>query len=160
VGPPQARRGLLSAAARRTAGARAGAALALLLLGCAHDPARDADRAFTAGLARVDEVQLWVVSERPPRVRVDVRGTLHDPCTEIDRLETQRLGPQVEITITTRRAFGADCAPAETAFTRSIPLMLGTSFRLWIVEVNGTRASVSLPLDPGAGGGPQLPYEN
>ena len=132
-----------------------------MLLGCAHDPAREADRAFSAGLARIDEVQLWVVSTRPPRVRVDVRGTLPDPCTEIDQVHTQRLGPQrVEITITTRRPFGADCAPGETPFTRSIPLMLGGGFRLWIVEVNGTRASVSLPLDHGPGEGPQLPYEN
>lgn len=86
-----------------------------------------------------------MVSTRPPRVRVEVRGTLPDPCTEIDRVETQRLGAQVEITLTTRRPFGANCAPGETPFARSIPVMLGGEFRLWVVNVNGAAASVSLP---------------
>lgn len=150
MGPPQARRGLLSPAARQ-AGARGLAALAALLLGCAHDAAREADRAFTAGLAQVDELSLDVVSLRPPRLRVDVRGTLPDACTEIDPVHTQRLGARIEITLGTRRPFGADCAPEPTPFTRSIPLAVGGTFRLWIVDVNGKRASVALPPEPGSG---------
>jgi hypothetical protein len=157
VGPPQARRRLLTPAAARRAGVSLAAALAALLLACVRDPAREADRAFTAGMAQVDEVEIGVASARPPRVRVDVKGTLPDPCTEIDRVQTQRLGPsQVEITITTRRPFGADCAPAPTPFERSIPLMLGGSFRLWVIEVNGRRSTVSLPPDFGPGT-PNLP---
>jgi inhibitor of cysteine peptidase len=88
-----------------------------------------------------------LVSTRPPRLRVDVRGTLPDPCTEIDHVEMQRLAARVEITLTTRRPFGADCAPGETAFTRSIPVMLGGEFRLWVVNVNGVATSVTLPPD-------------
>ena len=132
--------------------------LAAWWLGCAHS-AREADRPFSAGIAQVDEVEVTVVSTRPPRVRVDVRGTLPDPCTEIDVVQTQSLGAQIDINISTRRPFGARCDPAPTPFTRSIPMILGGSFRLWLFDVNGKRASVSIPPDPGPGG-PRLPYQD
>ena len=86
-----------------------------------------------------------------------MRGTLPDACTEVDRVDVQRLGAQIEITLSTRRPFGADCAPAPTPFTRSIPLMVGRDFLLWIVDVNGVRGSASLPPDTGRGG-PPVPY--
>jgi inhibitor of cysteine peptidase len=159
VGPPQARRDLLTPGARLGRRGRRAAALAALVAGCVNHPAREADRAFTAGLPRVDQVEIWVVSTRPPRIRVDVRGTLPDPCTAIDRVDTRRLAAQVEITLTTRRPFGADCAPEETPFTRSIPVMLGGEFRLWVVKVNGVASSVSLPPDRGVDDR-SVPYRN
>jgi hypothetical protein len=123
-------------------------ALAALLGGaCAADPAREADRAFTAGVARVKSIELTLVSVRPPRLRVDVRGSLPDACTEIDPIDPRLLGPKVEITLATRRPFGAKCAPAETPFERSIPLMLSDEVRAYVVDVNGVRGTVLLPPD-------------
>jgi len=81
-----------------------------------------------------------------------VRGTLPDPCTEIDVVDTRLLPAQIEVAISTRRPFGADCAPAPTPFTRSIPMMVGGEYRLWIVDVNGVRASAALPPDTRPGG--------
>ena len=133
--------------------ARGAATLACLLAACAADPAREADRPFTAGLARVARVDLDLVSTRPPRLRVGVAGSLPDACTQIDPIEIRRLGARIEITLATRRAFGAACPPAESPFTRSIPLMLSEEFQLYVVDVNGVSGSVLLPpsrepLDP------------
>ena len=150
MGPRQARRLLLRPASRRTACARRGrcaAALAGLLGACAGDPAREADRPFTGGVARVERVELAVVSTRPPRLRVGVEGSLPDACTEIDRVDTRRVGSRIEITLETRRSFGATCPPAPVAFTRSIPVMLGQEHRLWVVDVNGVSGTVLLPPD-------------
>jgi inhibitor of cysteine peptidase len=92
-------------------------------------------------------VDLELVSTRPPRLRVGVEGTLPDPCTEVDRIDTRRLASRVEITLETRRPFGATCAPAPTPFTRSIPLALEGGYRLFVVDVNGVSGSVLLPPD-------------
>jgi inhibitor of cysteine peptidase len=107
-------------------------------------------------VAQVDEVEVAVVSTRPQRVRIDVRGTLPDRCTEVDVVRIQPLGARIEVTITTRRPFGARCEPEPTAFTRSIPMFLRGSFPLWFFDVNGKRTSVTIPPDLGPGG-PQLP---
>jgi inhibitor of cysteine peptidase len=122
-------------------------ALAGLLGACVGDAAREADRPFTGGVARVERVVVELVSTRPPRLRVDVEGTLPDPCTEIDRVDMRSLGARVEITLETRRPFGATCVPAPTPFTRSIPLMLEGEHRLVVVDVNGVSGSVMLPPD-------------
>ena len=74
-----------------------------------------------------------------------------------ERKLRQIRGAQIDVTLTTRRPFGADCPPEATPFLRSIPMMVGGDYRLWIVEVNGVRSSVALPPDLGPGG-PHLPY--
>jgi inhibitor of cysteine peptidase len=124
--------------------------LAGLFAACAADPAREADRPFTGGMARVDRVELHLVSTRPPRLRVAVEGSLPDACTEIDRVDTRRLGARIEIALPTRRRFGASCPPARTPFSRSIPLALGEDFDLYVVDVNGVSGTVQLPpgLEP------------
>ena len=111
------------------------------------DPAREADRPFTAGVARVVHVELALVSTRPPRLRIEVAGSLPDVCTEIDRIDTRRFASRIEITLETRRPFGAECPPAETPFRRSIPLMLPDEFRSYVVDVNGVSGTVLLPPD-------------
>lgn len=121
------------------------ALLAGLLAACAADPAREADRPFSAGLARVERLELALVSTRPARLRIDVAGSLPDACTEIDPIEIRRHGPRIEIILATRREFGAACPPAASPFARSIPLMLSEEFRLYVIEVNGVSGSVSLP---------------
>jgi hypothetical protein len=119
----------------------------VLLGACLGDPAREADRAFTAGMARVAGIELQLVSVRPPRLRVDVRGSLPDACTEIDPVDTRVFGSRIEITLATRRPYGAKCLPAETPFERSIPLMLSDEVSSYLVDVNGVRGTVVLPPD-------------
>ncbi|TFG91858.1 MAG: hypothetical protein E4H11_10235, partial [Myxococcales bacterium] len=112
-------------------------ALPALLGGCASKAAREADRAYTAGVARVEQLEVALVSTRPPRLRVTVRGFLADACSGIEPPRIQRLGARIEISLETRRPFGAKCPPGESPFTRSIPLMLDGGFQLYIVDVNG-----------------------
>jgi len=54
------------------------------------DPAREADRPYTAGMAAVERVKVEVVSIAPPRLRIDVSGFLPDACTEIERVDERR----------------------------------------------------------------------
>jgi hypothetical protein len=83
-----------------------------------------------------------------------VRGSLPDACTEIEPVDARRLGSRIEITLATRRPFGATCPPAETPFQRSIPVMLSDEVRAYLVDVNGVGGTVLLPpesqtpLDP------------
>jgi hypothetical protein len=119
----------------------------VLLDGCAGSAARDADRAYSAGVARVEQIEVALVSARPPRLRVTIRGFLDDACTRIEPPRIQLLGPRIEISLETRRPFGADCPPEETPFSRSIPLMLEGGFRLYVVNVNGLSDTVALPPD-------------
>lgn len=145
MGPREARGHLLNASGRP---GRRGRRLLLalpLLGGCAADPAREADRAYTAGVARIEEIEVALASTRPPRLRVRVRGVLPDACTEIDPPRIQSLGARIEISLETRRPSGAGCPPEEVPFTRSIPVMLGGSFRYVVVDVNGVSGGVSLP---------------
>ena len=150
MGPQQARRRLLRPSGRRSPRARRGRLALLipgLLGGCAGDAAREADRAYTAGLAQVEQIEVALVSTRPPRLRIDVRGVVSDACTEIDPPRIQTLGARIEISLETRRASGASCPPEPTPFTRSIPVMPGGGFRLYVVDVNGVSESVMLPPD-------------
>jgi hypothetical protein len=110
--------------------------------------AREADRAYTAGVARVEQVQAVLVSTRPPRLNVRVTGFLPDACTQLEPPRIRPLGARIEISLETRRPFGARCEAAESPFTRSIPLMLGDEFQLYVVDVNGVSDSITLPPDP------------
>jgi hypothetical protein len=76
-----------------------------------------------------------------------VEGVLPDACTEIDPPRILPLGARIEISLETRRPSGARCPPAESPFTRSIPLMLSGVFRLYVVDVNGVSDSIALPPD-------------
>lgn len=76
---------------------------------------------------------------------MDVRGSLPDACTEIEPIAPRLLGSRIEITLATRRPFGAECAVAETPFRRSIPLQLPEEPRSYVVDVNGVRGTVLLP---------------
>ena len=150
MGPRQARRNLLTGTGKlRRRTPRSLLALPLLALcgACVGDAAREADRAYTAGVARVLRIEVVLVSTRPPRLRVAVEGLLPDACTEIDPPRIRPLGARIEISLETRRRSGASCPPAESPFTRSIPLMLGGGFRLYVVDVNGVSDSIALPPD-------------
>jgi hypothetical protein len=148
VGPLQARRKLLSEARRHRA-CRGALVLVLpaLLAGCAAGRAREADRAFTAGVARVERVRAVLVSTRPPRLNIVVEGVLPDACTQLDPPRIHLLGARIEISLETRRPFGARCEPEESPFTRSIPVMLGHEFQLYVVDANGVTDTVAVPPD-------------
>jgi hypothetical protein len=147
VGSRQARRKLLSEAGRRNTRGTLLLALAALLAACAATRAREADRAFTAGVARVERVRVVLVSTRPPRLNVTVEGSLPDACTQLDPPQIHHLGARIEISLETRRPFGARCEPGESPFTRSISVMLGHEFQLYVVDVNGVRDTVAVPPD-------------
>jgi inhibitor of cysteine peptidase len=148
VGSQQARRNLLSASERDTR-CRLRSPLALLLPallgGCAGSAARDADRAYSAGVARVEQIEVALVSTRPPRLRITVRGFLDDACTRIEPPRIQLLGARIEISLATRRPFGAKCPRSDSPFTRNISVMLDGGFQLYVVDVNGVSGTVSLP---------------
>lgn len=151
MGSPQARRNLLrtfEGPTRRVRGRRLALVFLALAAACAGHAAREADRAYTAGMARVERVEVDLASARPPRLRVAVEGTLPDACTRIDPPEIRLLGARISIALETRRPAGADCAPGELRFTRSIPVAVSGEFRLYVVEVNGVSDSVALPPDP------------
>jgi inhibitor of cysteine peptidase len=148
VGPLQARRNLLSGSRHETR-LRLRRPLALLfpaLLGaCAGSPAREADRAYTAGIARVDRIEVALVSTRPPRLRITVRGFVDDACTRIEPPRIRPLGARIEISLETQRPFGAKCPRQDSPFTRTISVMLSGEFQFYDVDVNGVSESVSLP---------------
>lgn len=126
---------------------------------CAGDPAREADRAYTAGMAVVERVKVEVVSLEPPRLRIDVRGSLPDACTEIEPVEERRIGSRIEIRLATRRPFGADCEAERTPFSRSIPLVVAGEFGVYVVDVNGVVHTVWVRRDPRFPPRGRPPYE-
>jgi inhibitor of cysteine peptidase len=123
--------------------------LVLAGLGCVGDPAREADRPFTAGVAHVERIRSEVSTSAPVFARVIVSGRLPDACTELDEVETRRHGFEIEVTLTTRRAFGATCPPLERPFQKSIVLPADSfASGLYIVTVNGVRDSIVIHTDP------------
>jgi hypothetical protein len=76
-----------------------------------------------------------------------VTGFLPDTCTQLEPPHIRPLGARIEISLGTRRPFGARCEPVESPFTRNIPIMLGDEFQLYVVDVNGVSDSITLPPD-------------
>ena len=125
-------------------------ALAALALGCAGHAAREADRAYTAGMAGVERVTVELVSVSPPRLRIDVSGHLPDACTEIEHVEERRMGSRIELRLPTRRPAGSDCDAEPTPFKRSIPLSVAAGFDFYVVDVSGVVSTVWVRREPGA----------
>jgi inhibitor of cysteine peptidase len=123
------------------------------------DPAREADRPYTAGMAAVERVKVEVVSVAPPRLRIDVSGSLPDACTEIERVDERRLGSRIELSLPTRRPFGAECEPERTPFSRSIPLAVEGDFDFYVVDVNGVVHTVWVRREPRAPTRGRDPFE-
>jgi len=132
--------------------------LAMLLvltagLACAGDAAREADRPYTGGLAQVHSVAIRV-DRSPIRAQVLVRGSLPDPCTELEPPRVRRAGSVFEVELTTRRRFGARCAAVAMPFERRIPLSLPGGSGAYFVTVNGVSQAFS--VSPSLVGGPLL----
>jgi inhibitor of cysteine peptidase len=128
-----------------------GLALGLVVVsfvGCAGRSALEEDRAYQAGLASVERIEVTVFQERPVSVHVSVYGQLPDSCTELDRSQQQRLGSGIDVTLTTRRESRTDCAAEPRPFERRILLdVVGLAPGLYSVEVNGVRESFQIFRD-------------
>jgi len=119
-------------------------AATLLALGCAGAK-READRAYTGGLATVED---FTVHEPPidtGRVSITVRGTLPDPCTRIDRIDRDRSAARIEVQVRTRRESGDICAQVVTPFERTFQLDLaGTPPGLYTLTIHGITRPLSV----------------
>jgi inhibitor of cysteine peptidase len=117
-------------------------------VGCAGGRALEADRAYQAGLAPVERIDVQVFPERPVSVHVSVYGQLPDSCTELDRSRQQRLGSSIEVTLTTRRESVPDCSAEPRPYQRRILLdVVGLPAGLYFVDVNGVRESFQIFQD-------------
>ena len=113
-----------------------------------RDP--EADRAYQAGLAPVDRIDVQVFRQRPVSVHVSVYGQLPDTCTVLDRSRQERLGSGIDVTLTTRRESGPSCAAEPRPFERRILLdIAGLPAGLYFVSVNGVRESFQIFEDLG-----------
>ena len=126
-------------------------ALALSVVSCAAERAREADRPFTAGLASVESLEFEVRRLAPARAWVWVRGTLPDPCSALDSPHIQQTGSTFRIELTTRRPFGATCAQMPMPFERRIPLDVSAQVSgAYVVTVNGVTDNFAVNvLNPG-----------
>lgn len=134
---------------------RAGPWIAIALaFACAGTRAPEADRAFQAGLAPVERIEVQAFRERPVSVHVRVYGQLPDSCTELDRSRQERLGSGIDVTLTTRRESGPSCVAEPRPFQRQILLdVAGLPPGLYLVSVNGVRGSFQIFEDFGAPSG-------
>ena len=116
---------------------------------CAGGRALDADRAYEAGIATVERLDVNVHRERPVSVDVSVFGQLPDACTLIHRAQQERRASGITVTLTTRRESGASCAAEPQPFQRTIPLDIhGLPAGLYFVSVNGVTATFQIFVDP------------
>ena len=76
-------------------------------------------------------------------------SVLPDPCTRIDRIVQSRLGSRIELSISTRRDFGAVCDAEATPFERHVALsIVMLEVGLYSVVANGVDAPFSVNVDP------------
>jgi hypothetical protein len=119
----------------------------LLLLACAAERAREADRPYTAGLAEVESVEIEVQRLAPASAWARVRGHLPDPCTALESADVRRSGSIFRVVLPTRRPFGALCEPMTTPFETRIRLDVDTDHSgAYVVTVNGVSQSFAVNL--------------
>ncbi len=125
-------------------------AASLVLLACGAAASREADRAYTAGLAEVSSVAAEVSGQGDvPLVVLHVEGWLPDPCTQLEPARTEQRGYSFEVTLPTRRPFGATCAPDPTPFTTRIRLpTMRFASGSYAATVNGVSTDFAVIVDP------------
>lgn len=115
------------------------------LVGCAGGAAREADRPFTGGLARVESVEVEVRRAAPASAWARVRGELPDACTALEPPEVRRSGSVFRVYLATRRPFGARCAPEAMPFEERIRLDVDEAISgAYVVDVNGVSQSFAV----------------
>ncbi len=114
----------------------------VLVAGCRGYREREADRPYTAGIARVERVDVSSPTGFSTSARITATGFLPDACTEIHRVDRERFASRIQLTITTRRESGATCPPALVPFQRSITVSAyDLPPGLYTVTVNGVSAT-------------------
>lgn len=120
-------------------------ALSLPLLAACARTAREADEAYTRGVAAVESVTVEVHHERPARAWATASGTLPDACTELEPADVRRHGSVFEVVLETRRPYGARCSPEPTPFAKRITLRVDTDVMgAYVVTVNGVSQSFAV----------------
>ena len=123
--------------------------IALAAVACAGGRAFEADRAYEAGVAVVERIDVNVHPERPVSADVSVVGQLPDACTLIHRAQQERRMSGIAVTLTTRRESGARCVAEPRPFQRTIPLDIhGLPPGLYFVSVNGVQSTFQIFEDP------------
>ena len=120
----------------------------VVICACAGNRAYEADRAYEAGVAAVESIDVTAHRERPVSVAVTASGTLPDACTLIHRTQQERSTSGITVTITTRRESGANCPPEPQPFQRTFSLEIqGMPPGLYFVSVNGVAGTFQLYED-------------
>ena len=73
-------------------------------------------------LAPIHEVRVNIAESYPPQVFVYIRGGLADSCTTFHETSTERISNTINITVTTQRPKGAQCAQVYGYFEENVPL--------------------------------------
>ena len=132
-----------------------GVSLVLALTACGvpmleADEATSQDEAVTTGKAPVESIQLMILESLPLQVRVRVRGTLPDVCTEIDQIN-QRVDLEQDtlwVEITTVRSTEEACVQVLAPFEETIPLdVMGLPAGTYTVDVNGVTDTFTFSTD-------------
>ncbi len=122
--------------------------LLVALCACAGNRAVEADRAYEAGVAAVESIDVTVHQQRPVSVDVSVSGKLPDICTLIYRTQQERHTSGITVTLTTRRESGARCEAEPQPFQRTFSLEIqGMPPGLYFVSVNGVSGTFQIPAD-------------
>jgi inhibitor of cysteine peptidase len=108
----------------------------------------DQEGKVITGKARVEEIEIMILESFPVQINVVARGNLPDGCTTIDRIEQERQGNTVLVTITTVRPADQACTEALVPFEEVISLdAAGLAAGTYTVDVNGVRDTFELAVD-------------
>lgn len=100
-------------------------ALTLLVLSCNQADEFAVNDEFMAQsviTAHVEELVIEELEDSPDSLKVVANGFFPDGCTQIDEIETERVGNIFDITITTTRDEDAGCTLSLVPFTMSFAL--------------------------------------
>ena len=93
-------------------------------------------------LAPIHEVRVNIAESYPPQVFVFIKGGLTDSCTSFHELSTERSGNTINITVTTQRPKGMQCAQVYGYFEENVNL--GSDFvsgETYTINVNDKMTS-------------------
>lgn len=109
--------------------------------------------------AMVESVQLFMISPGPVQINAVVRGSLPDPCVQIDAIQQQYAANQILLNISARRSVpDLVCAAVLTEFAEIVSLHLeGPAAGNYTVVVGKARASFTLVADNVTSGKGYLP---
>lgn len=122
---------------------------AITFSGCVEDEQNNTTgEEYTYSMANVENIEILTLESFPVQINVVAEGYLPDGCTEVDEINTEKVGNNFNITITTKRPKDAVCTQAIESFEETIPLEVqGLSAGNYTVNVNGVTGSFELAID-------------